>query len=148
MRLLLAAFVVAGLAKLTIAAGDTPSPRAPEGEGVAVGYRGVPFPLPGAQLHFLKKGDYVDLLATFDASVEKNIKEKVTTTMLQYVKVLDIYRPAKIDEMGAVVLQLNPNESQYLALSRAQGDIQILIRPPQDKEMHPMEMAAMRKLFR
>ena len=148
MRLLLAALVVAGLARLTVAAGDTPSPRAPEGDGVAVGYRGVPFAVPGAQLHFLKKGDYVDVLATFDANTEKNIKEKVTATMLQYVKVLDIYKPAKIDELGAVVLQLNPNESQYLALSRAHGDIQILIRSPQDKEMHPMEMAAMRKLFR
>ena len=130
------------------AAEQTPSPRAPDREGIVEGYRGVPFALPGSQLQFVKKGDFVDLLATFDSAMEPNVKEKVTATIIQYVRVVDVFKPGKMDELGSIEILLNPHESQYLALSLQQGSVQLLIRAPGDKEMKPMEMASLRKLFR
>ena len=111
------------------------------------GYRGVTLALSGDQLQFLNKGDHVDAMVTFEAQV-KDGKEKVTATILQYVLVLDVVKPAKLDDRGAVELVLNPNEAQYLALSLQKGAVQLTLRAPGDAAMKPMEMASFRKLFR
>ena len=105
-------------------------------------------PVASHQLAFLKKGDYVDVMVTFEAKMAEGRKEKVTATILQNVRVVDVLKPAKAEAPGAVQLLLNPNEAQYAALSDAQGDIHIVRRAPGDTEMHPMEMASFRKLFR
>ena len=47
-----------------------------------------------------------------------------------------------------VALALNPNEAQYLALAKKQGDTTVVLRGLGDLEMHPMEMASFRKLFK
>ena len=51
-------------------------------------------------------------------------------------------------EKASVSLALNPNEAQYLALAIKQGDTTVIMRGLGDAEMHPMEMASFRKLFR
>lgn len=144
MRVPLAACLVAGLAALAWSTTDSPSAGMPERKQ---GYRAMSIGLPGTQLAFVKKGDRVDVVATFEAKM-KDGKEKMSATMLQNVIVTNILRPAKLDEIGVLELLVNPNEAQYLALSRVQGEIQVLVRAPDDTEMKPMEMAALRKLFR
>jgi Flp pilus assembly protein CpaB len=116
-------------------------------DAVPAGYRGMTVPLSGDQAAFIKKGDHVDALVTFDAKLKDKEKEKVTATILQNVLVLDIIKPAKLEDKGAVELVLNPNEAQYLALSLQQGELRLTLRAPSDKEMQPMEMASFRKLF-
>ena len=120
----------------------------PDAQGLFAGYRGVSLSLPGHQLTFLKKDDHVDVMVTFDAKMADKRKEKVTATILQNVRIVDITKPAKGEERGIVQILLNPNEAQYAALSDAQGELHIALRAPGDTEMHPMEMARFRKLFR
>ncbi|MBI3507564.1 MAG: hypothetical protein HY059_22235 [Proteobacteria bacterium] len=140
------AVLVGALACAVWSAGETPSPRAPSGSGVIPGYRAISLALPGTELVFLKKGDRVDVLSTFDAK-EKDSTEKFTATLLQNVLVLDVKKPDHLTDKGAVELIVNPNEGQYAALGQYQGILNLLIRADGDKEMKPMEMAAFRKLF-
>lgn len=111
------------------------------------GYRGVALSLPWHQLAFVRKGDRVDVMLTFDAQIKAG-KEKVTATILQNVVVLDVQRPEKQDGRGLLELIVNPNEAQYLALSAMQGELAVGVRAPDDTELKPMEMASLRKLFR
>lgn len=119
--------------------------------GVVKGYRGTTLPVGGDQALYLKKGDRVDVLVTFDAKMQdkgkQERKEKITATILQNVVVLNVRRPEKVDDLGAVELLLNPVEAQYAALSIAQGSIHIALRAVGDVELHPMEMASFRKLI-
>ena len=120
--------------------------------GLVKGYRGTSVTVGGDQLLFLKKGDRVDVLVTFDAKMEdkdgKERKEKITSTFLQNVVVINVHKPAKVSETGAVELLLNPVEAQYAALAIAQGDVSIVVRAPGDTELHPMEIASFRKLIK
>lgn len=120
--------------------------------GLVKGYRGTSMPVSGDQLLFVKKGDRVDVLVTFDAKMEdkdgKERKEKVTSTFLQNVIVINVHKPAKVSETGAVELLLNPVEAQYAALSIAQGNVAIVVRAPGDTELHPMEIATFRRLIK
>ena len=120
--------------------------------GLVKGYRGTPVTVGGDQLLFVKKGDRVDVLVTFDARMEdkdgKERKEKITSTFLQNVVVINVHKPAKVSEAGAVELLLNPVEAQYAALAIAQGNVNIVVRAPGDTEMHPMEIASFRKLIK
>ncbi|HXS99862.1 MAG TPA: RcpC/CpaB family pilus assembly protein [Elusimicrobiota bacterium] len=141
MRTAAAVLLLASFAAVPARSADSADP-----DVLQSGYRGMALSLPGDQASFVKKGDRVDVLVTFDA-VTKTGKEKVTATILQNVLVLEAVKPAKIEERGVVELELNPNEAQYLALGIKQGEIQISVRAPGDKEMHPMEMASFRKLF-
>lgn len=141
MRTAVAAALLAAFAALPARSADTPD------EAVTAGYRGMAVPLSGDQAAFVKKGDRVDAMVTFDAKL-KDTKEKVTATILQNVLVLDVIKPAKLEDNGAIELVLNPNEAQYLALSLQQGDVRFSVRAPGDKVMPPMEMASFRKLFR
>ncbi len=116
---------------------------------VAAGYRGTAIPVGGDQLLYVKKGDRVDVLVTFDAKMEKDAKETVTATILQNVVVLNVEKPASPEAPGVIELLLNPNEAQYAALSVAQGKkVQITVRAPGDLELHPMEMASFRRLIK
>jgi hypothetical protein len=75
-------------------------------------------------------------------------KEKVTATIMQDVVVVNVQKPGKLEELGVVELLLNPNETQYAALSQYQGELSIARRAEGDVAMTPMEMASLRKLFR
>ncbi|MGD9641690.1 MAG: RcpC/CpaB family pilus assembly protein [Elusimicrobiales bacterium] len=135
------------------AAERAPAPAAKvQAVGLVKGYRGTSVTVGGDQLLFLKKGDRVDVLVTFDAKMEdkdgKERKEKVTSTFLQNVVVINVHKPAKVSETGAVELLLNPVEAQYAALAIAQGDVSIVVRAPGDTELHPMEIASFRKLIK
>jgi Flp pilus assembly protein CpaB len=128
-------------------AGSAEEP-AQTGDKIPAGYRGIALPVPGYQLPFLKKGDRVDVLVTFDAVIADKSKEKVTATIMQNVLVRGLRQPKDLEGKGAVELVLNQNETQYAALAVMQGELQIAVRPEGDKEMKPMEMASLRKLFR
>lgn len=143
MKAVVAAGLLAAFAAVSARSAETSSPDA-----VLAGYRGMAVPLSGDQAAFVKKGDHVDAMVTFDAQMKDKVKEKVTATILQNVLVLDIIKPAKLEEKGVIELVLNPNEAQYLALSLQQGELRLSVRADGDKEMRPMEMASFRKLFR
>jgi hypothetical protein len=128
------------------------APAAAGQAGLVKGYRGTTLAVSGHQLLFVKKGDRVDVLVTFDAKTKdkdkKERKEKITASILQNVVVINVEKPARVDEPGAIELLLNPNEAQYAALSVTQGTVSITVRAPGDTEMHQMEMASFRKLIR
>jgi Flp pilus assembly protein CpaB len=138
----LLAALTAALALSAWAADTAPKNKVPFPEG----YRAVTIPLPSARLAFVKKGDRVDVIVDFDAQM-KDAKEKVGATILQNVLVADVRASDKLEALGAVELIVNPNEAQYAALSLAQAEIHLSIRPPGDTKMAPMEMASFRKLF-
>src|SRR3989338_7833685 len=82
--------------------------KAPPAE-IAPGYRGTSVPIDGDQLLYLKKGDRVDVMVTFEARVgdEKgDRKEMVTPTILQNVVVINLVKPEKAGVKGAVELLL------------------------------------------
>ncbi len=132
------------------------------------GYRGAVIPVKSDLMKLIKPGDRVDVLVTFDALMADNRKEKVTATILQNVLVLGIgsnlgqgmtamqfgetnkkdKQASAFAEAGIMSVALNPNEAQYLALAMKQGEITTILRGLGDIEMHPMEMASFRKLFR
>jgi pilus assembly protein CpaB len=132
------------------------------------GYRGAMLPIEAEMKALIKPGDRVDVLVTFDAMMNDGKKEKVTATILQNVLVIAVgtflgqgmnakqfkTATAKEDatsamaEKATVSLALNPNEAQYLSLALKQGDPTVVMRGLGDIEMHPMEMASFRKLFR
>lgn len=129
-----------------------PAAKVQPAVGLVKGYRGTSVTVGGDQLLFLKKGDRVDVLVTFDAKMEdkdgKVRQEKITSTFLQNVVVINVHKPAKVSETGAVELLLNPVEAQYAALAIAQGDVSIVVRAPGDTELHPMEIASFRRLIK
>lgn len=132
------------------------------------GYRGAVVPVDTDLLKLIKPGDRTDILVTFDALMADNRKEKVTATIFQNVLVLGVGsdlgqgmtavdfgeakkkddQTAAFAEKGVLSVALNPNEAQYLALAMKQGEITVILRGLGDIEMHPMEMASFRKLFR
>jgi len=144
------------------------SPEAGLSTKIPPGYRGAVVSVDNDLLQLIKPGDRVDILVTFDAVMADNRKEKVTATILQNVLVLGVgqnlgqglsakqfqqkasleAQTAAFAEKGIISLALNPNEAQYLALADKQGDIRVILRGLGDLEMHPMEMASFRRLFR
>lgn len=141
------------------------------GTGLSVkvppGYRGSVLPVDRSMLALLKPGDRVDILLTFDALLHSGRKEKVTATLLQSVLVLSVggdmgpgvpaaaarerqesdERAAAFAEHGVISVALNPKETQYLALALEQGKTFVSVRGLGDLELHPIEMAALAKLF-
>lgn len=132
------------------------------------GYRGAMLPIEPEMKVLIKPGDRVDVLVTFDAMMNDGRKEKVTATILQNVLIIAVGtnlgqgmnakqfknqaaqedKTAAFSEKATVSLALNPNEAQYLALALKQGEPTVIMRGLGDVEMHPMEMASFRKLFR
>jgi Flp pilus assembly protein CpaB len=111
---------------------------------VPPGYRATVVQADKAEFLFIKPGDRLDMLVTFDAQMKDNTKEKVTASILQNVLVLDTVCK---DGVYAVVLALNPNEAQYAMLSLGY-QVHFTIRGKGDTEMHPMEMASFRRLIK
>lgn len=132
------------------------------------GYRGAVMPIDSEMKALIKPGDRVDVLVTFEAMMADNRKEKVTATILQNVLVIAVgnnlgqgmsakqfkaagekeEKSAAFSEKAMISLALNPNEAQYLSLAMKQGDPTVVLRGLGDVEMHPMEMASFRKLFK
>ncbi len=144
------------------------SPEAGLSVKIPPGYRGAVLGIEPELKALIKPGDRVDVLVTFDAQMADNRKEKVTATILQNVLVIAVgtdmgmgmsakqfkgkeekeSKVAAFSEKSVVSLALNPNEAQYLALAVKQGDTTVIMRGLGDIEMHPMEMASFRKLFK
>ncbi len=115
---------------------------------VPPGYRGASIDISTSKMGSIRPGDRIDVLVTFDAIMANNSKEKVTATILQNVLVLDVLRGANSEDTGAIKMALNPVEAQYNALSLYQGNVDVVRRDPGDTEMHPMEIASFKKLFK
>lgn len=111
---------------------------------VPPGYRATVVQADKAEFLFIKPGDRLDMLVTFDAVMKDNSKEKVTASILQNVLVLDTVSK---DGVNAVVLALNPNEAQYAMLSLGY-QVHFTIRGKGDTELHPMEIASFKRLLR
>ncbi|MBI5623118.1 MAG: Flp pilus assembly protein CpaB [Elusimicrobia bacterium] len=144
------------------------SPEAGLSVKIPPGYRGTILGIDPELKALVKPGDRVDVLVTFDASMGENRKEKVTATILQNVLVIAVGldmgmgmsakqlkgsqakedKTAAFSEKAVISLALNPNEAQYLALAAKQGEPTVILRGLGDVEMHPMEMASFRKLFK
>lgn len=144
------------------------SPEAGLSVKIPPGYRGAIVPIDPEMKELIKPGDRVDILVTFDALMADNRKEKVTATILQNVLVIAVGtnmgqgldakqakdagakedKAAAFSEKAMISVALNPNEAQYLALAMKQGETTVIIRGLGDVEMHPMEMASFRKLFK
>jgi Flp pilus assembly protein CpaB len=111
------------------------------------GYRALALPFPAHQVLFVSAGDRIDVMTTFTAEMgdsKSSRKEDVTATILQNIVVLAVDR-----KEGVILIELNPNEAQYAALFAAKDKtLWLSKRAPGDKEMHPMEMASAKKLFR
>ncbi len=111
------------------------------------GYRAMALPFPSHQLVFVAPGDRIDIMVSFSAEMGdkgKTRKEDVTATIMQNVVVLAVDR-----SQGVVQLMFNPNEAQYAALFASKDKtLWLSKRAAGDTEMHPMEMANARKLFR
>ncbi len=132
--------VVLVLAASPALAADAKAPTLP------AGYRAMALPFPAHQLVFIQPGDRVDILVTFTAEFGDKEKktEEVTATIMQNVVVRAVNRPE-----GVVQVLFNPNEAQYAALFAAKNKtLWLSKRAAGDMEMHPMEMASARKLFR
>ncbi len=144
------------------------SPEAGLSVKIPPGYRGSILGIAPELKALVKPGDRVDVLVTFDAMMADNRKEKVTATILQNVLVISVgtdmgmgmnakqfqskkkkaAKASAFSEKSMISLALNPNEAQYLALAVNQGEPSVILRGLGDVEMHPMEMASFRKLFR
>jgi len=144
------------------------SPEAGLSVKIPPGYRGTILPIEPELKALIKPGDRVDVLVTFDAVMADGRKEKVTATILQNVLVVAVGtnlgqglnakeakalsdkedKTAAFSEKSMISLALNPNEAQYLALAGVQGQTTVVLRGLGDVEMHPMEMASFRKLFK
>ncbi|MDD5656174.1 MAG: Flp pilus assembly protein CpaB [Elusimicrobia bacterium] len=144
------------------------SPEAGLSVKIPPGYRGAILGIDAELKPMIKPGDRVDVLVTFDALMADNRKEQVTATILQNVLVLAVGtnlgqgmnakqakassekedKTAAFSEKAMIALALNPNEAQYLALAQKQGETRVIVRGLGDVEMHPMEMASFRRLFK
>ena len=144
------------------------SPEAGLSVKVPPGYRGCMMPLDNDLLRLIKPGDKIDVLVTFEAVMSDSRKERVTATILQNVLVLGVgsnlgqglssvqaksksgqeAADQAFSEKGALSLALNPNETQYLALSLEQGHVSVVVRGLGDVELHPMEIASFKRLIK
>ncbi|HAM35546.1 MAG TPA: Flp pilus assembly protein CpaB [Elusimicrobia bacterium] len=144
------------------------SPEAGLSVKIPPGYRGAILGIEPELKPLVKPGDRIDVLVTFDALMADSRKEKVTATILQNVLVIAVGtnlgqglsakqakassekedKTAAFSEKAMIALALNPNEAQYLALAMKQGETTVVMRGLGDVEMHPMEMASFRKLFK
>ncbi|MHB2025193.1 MAG: Flp pilus assembly protein CpaB [Elusimicrobiota bacterium] len=143
------------------------SPDAGLSVKIPPGYRGAILPVDPDLSPLIKPGDRVDVLVTFTAKMADGHQEKVTATILQDILVLAVGRnmgqgltgaqykkmsgnqqeSSALDQKAVISLALNPDEAQYLALSRKEGDTTVILRGQGDVELHPMEMASFRRLF-
>ena len=110
-------------------------------------YRAVILKMSTKKLYFVKEGDKVDILSTFEAIMKNEGKQKTTATLLQDVLVLSVTRGEKPSDPGMLEIEVKPNEAQYALLASYQGELDVVTRGKGDTEMHPMEMASFRKLI-
>jgi hypothetical protein len=153
--LLVAAALIAGYVGGSWAArAKTPAQEQPTklaggvSDKVPPGYRAVVVPVSCSEAELVRSGDRVDVVATFDRSDSSSIKEARAETFLQNVLALAVQAPRSDQNCGAVVLALNPYESQFAFLAMDRKKIHVSIRPRGDVEIRPMEIISFRKLFR
>lgn len=87
---------------------------------------------------FIKPGDFVDVLGTFD---EHMVGRPVTATVLQKVQVLAISQemtkedstPAKVSTSATLAVSLE--QAQRLTLAEERGRLRLVLRPPQGAEV-------------
>ncbi|HAF96168.1 MAG: hypothetical protein A2X34_09040 [Elusimicrobia bacterium GWC2_51_8] len=113
------------------------------------GGRALALELPVYQLEGLKRGDFVDLLVTYDNTVAGGGKDTITATIIQGAQVLSVAKPKEGAEKGSARLLLNTVQAQYAALSAVQArDLRLSVRAEGDVEVKPMEVASFKKIVK
>jgi pilus assembly protein CpaB len=136
--------VIGIMTRVPINAGDQITERRLALEGKAAGFVGaIPrdkraFTIAASDITgvagFIKAGDYVDIVATFDKSVAG---ESLSSLMLQNVLVLaanqndNMESTAKKDteRMVSITLAVSPDEASALALASEKGKVHFALRP-------------------
>lgn len=108
----------------------------PDGNELHESYRGVVLPMPAERAALLRKGDRVDLIASFHPSDGKSGRQ-VSATPLQRVLVLAVSSDPSSGR-AAVELELNPLEAEYLVLFSHRGSVDVARRESADREFHGM----------
>ncbi len=111
------------------------------------GDRAVSVALDDGQIRALRPGDRVDLIAVFDAR-QGAVQDRLAATILQNVEVVGVSLASNGKSKGVLRLSVNPTEAEYAALAASQSELSVALRAPGDAEMHPMEMASLRRLFK
>jgi len=116
----------------------------------------------------IKPDDWVDIVLTFDAVTKAGVREKVSATILQRIKVLGVgndlgqgmtaeqLRNAQAANAGstafsnssAISLALDPRDVMFLVLARQEGDLTLVVRRCEDQGIHSMPIANLTELFR
>ena len=135
---------------------------------VPPGYRGAVLGVDSQLKSLIKPGDRVDVLVTFDATMNDGHREKATATILQNILVLAVggnlgqgmtagqakafdereEKAASFADKSTISVALNPEELQYLALAQKQGETMIGVRGPGDGDLHPIPISMLSHLFR
>lgn len=114
---------------------------AKEAQSARTGMRAMAVSLEPAVSQFIKAGDSVDILATFQQPKGKLKGEMVTATLLQNLRVIERAKD------GTLNLEVSPLTAQYLALAQIKGKISVAVRETGDAENNLIEMASFQQLF-
>jgi len=116
----------------------------------------------------IKPDDNVDILLTFEAVMRNNVRQRVTVTLLQTVKVLGVGAnlgqgldakaaaamknqeedAAAYTDTSALSLALSPEAAQYLALAQGEGTLSVILRGPGDMKAERRDIATFDRLFK
>jgi pilus assembly protein CpaB len=81
----------------------------------------------------LRRGDRVDVLATFNSPGEK--KRRVTRTILQNVFLLALGNDSRGGAYSTVTLQVAPSEAELLTFAEGMAELRLVLRGERDMEM-------------
>ena len=100
------------------------------------------------QLALVRPGDRIDVLVTFSPTGgDAPVGGRITVTLLQNILVEDVGRAESRPDGGVLLLALNPNEVQYMALASETGEIRVTRRDEGDAAMAPLKAATVKSLF-
>lgn len=144
------------------------SPEVGLSSKIPVQMRGVVLTdVPMATASMIKPDDNVDILLTLEAQLKSGIRQNVTMTLLQNIKVLAVGgdlgqgmdaktaaalknkddETAAFSDSTALSLALSPRDAQYLALAKRQGELSVALRSHGDVQRYTLEIASFDKLF-
>ncbi len=144
------------------------SPEAGLSSKIPVQMRGFVITVPTNVASMIKPDDNVDVLLTFEAVMKSGVRQNVTITLLQNIKVLgvgsdlgqgmDAKAAAALrnqeeesnayTDTNALSLALSPSDAQYLALAQGEGTLSVILRSHGDVALYSMDIASFEKLFR
>lgn len=117
--------------------------RLTQGGEIPSGFRLVALSVPTHEARLVRPRDRIDVIATNPLPDQKGSS---ASTILQNILVI---RSEFIDQdRGLVLVALNPNEAQYVAMDSGTNNLHITVRPKSDNGAKPMERIEARSLTR